>query len=216
MRGFGVEELTACYARGVFPMAESRDDPRLFLLDPDERGVIPLDGFHIPRSLRRTVRRDVFHITLDRCFEAVVDACAAPAPDRGETWINDKIRRLYLEMHQLGRAHSVECWRDGRLAGGLYGVSLGGAFFGESMFSRETDSSKTALVHLVARLRCGGYRLLDAQFTTSHLERFGARTITRDSYQRQLADALDAPADFFAMPEGMSGAQVLQSITQTS
>jgi len=216
MRGFGVEELLGCYARGVFPMAESRDDPRIFLLEPDERGVIPLDAFHIPRTLKRTVRRDVFHITVNRCFETVVRGCAAPAPGRDETWINDAIMSLYLDMHEAGHAHSIECWKDGALAGGLYGVSLGAAFFGESMFSRETDASKTALVHLVARLRFGGYRLLDAQFNTGHLERFGAVTVPRRAYKRMLAKAVQSPSDFYAFPEGLTGAQLLQSITQTS
>ncbi|TGY89837.1 leucyl/phenylalanyl-tRNA--protein transferase [Marinicauda algicola] len=216
MRGFGVEELIACYRRGVFPMAESREDPRIFLLNPDERGIIPLDRFHVPRSLRKTVRRDVFHVTVNRCFEAVVKACAAPGPNREETWINAPILRLYLDMHRAGYAHSLECWKEGRLAGGLYGVSLGGAFFGESMFSRATDASKVALVHLVARLKAGGYRLLDAQFTTAHLERFGAEAIGRDAYLDRLDRAVETDADFFALPEGLSGDQLLQSITQTS
>ncbi|MFN3835897.1 MAG: leucyl/phenylalanyl-tRNA--protein transferase [Glycocaulis sp.] len=216
MRGFGAKELLDCYARGVFPMAEDRDDPRVFLLDPDERGIIPLDAFHIPRSLARTVRRDVFHVTLNRCFSTVVDQCAAPAKGREQTWINDPIRNLYAELHEIGHAHSIECWHEGVLAGGLYGVSLGGAFFGESMFSRRTDASKVALVHLVARLNTGGYSLLDAQFMTGHLERFGAVAVSRAQYRKRLDMALKMPGDFFAMPEGMSGAQLLQSITQTS
>lgn len=216
MRGFGVEELIACYRRGVFPMAEARDDPRIFLLNPDERGIIPLDRFHMPRSLRKAVRQDIFHVTVNRCFETVVRACAAPGPGREDTWINAPILRLYLDMHKSGYAHSLECWRDGHLAGGLYGVSLGAAFFGESMFSRATDASKVALVHLVARLRTGGYRLLDAQFTTEHLERFGAQSIARDAYLDRLDRAAESEADFFAMPEGLSGAQLLQSIAQTS
>ncbi|MCH8521232.1 leucyl/phenylalanyl-tRNA--protein transferase [Glycocaulis sp.] len=216
MRGFGAKELLDCYARGVFPMAEDRDDPRVFLLDPDERGIIPLDGFHIPRSLARTVRRDVFHITVNRCFNAVVDQCAAPARGREHTWINDPIRHLYGELHEAGHAHSLECWHDGVLAGGLYGVSLGAAFFGESMFSRRTDASKVALVHLVARLKAGGYALLDTQFMTEHLGRFGAQAIGRDEYRARLDVAIRETADFFALPEGLSGRQLLQSITQTS
>lgn len=216
MRGFGVKELLGCYARGVFPMAESRDDPRVFLLEPDVRGVIPLNRFHIPRSLKKTVRKDIFHVTVNRCFETVVRHCASPSPGRTDTWINPVIESLYSEMHAEGHAHSVECWKDGALAGGLYGVSLGGAFFGESMFSRQTDASKTALVHLVARLKLGGYRLLDAQFTTEHLERFGAVGVPRRSYKQMLAKALDTDADFFALPEGLPGDQLLQSITQTS
>ncbi|MFP4518591.1 MAG: leucyl/phenylalanyl-tRNA--protein transferase [Oceanicaulis sp.] len=216
MRGFGVEELLSCYTRGVFPMAESRDDPRIFLLEPDVRGVIPLDGFHIPRSLKKTVKRDVFTVTVDRCFERVVRACAEPAPGREETWINQAIESLYLDMHAAGHAHSLECWKDGVLAGGLYGVRVGAAFFGESMFSRATDASKTALVHLVARLKIGGFRLLDAQFTTAHLERFGACGVPRRAYKRMLAEAAAADADFNAFPESASGAYALQSITQTS
>lgn len=216
MRGFGVKELLGCYARGVFPMAESRDDPRIFLLEPDIRGVIPLDGFHIPRSLKKTVKRDVFTVTVDHCFGTVVRLCAEPGPGREETWINPAIESLYLEMHEAGHAHSVECWKDGALAGGLYGVTLGAAFFGESMVSRVTDASKTALVHLVARLKRGGYTLLDAQFTTEHLERFGAAGVTRRAYKKMLADAVGREADFDALPAGASGAYVLQSITQTS
>ena len=216
MRGFGVEELLGCYARGVFPMAESRDDPRIFLLEPDVRGVIPLDAFHIPKSLKKTVKRDVFTITVDRCFPEVVRACAEPSPGRDDTWINASIESLYLEMHAAGHAHSLECWKDGALAGGLYGVRLGAAFFGESMFSRATDASKTALVHLVARLKAGGFSLLDAQFTTEHLERFGARGVPRRAYKRMLSQAISREADFEAFPAGASGAYALQSITQTS
>lgn len=216
MRGFGVEELLACYARGVFPMAESRSDSRIYLLEPDERGVIPLDRFHIPRSLQKTVRRDVFTFTVNRCFETVVRSCAAPAPGREDSWINDQILTLYLDMHAAGHAHSVEAWKDGRLAGGLYGVSLGAAFFGESMFSRETDASKAALVALVARLSIGGYRLLDTQFNTDHLKRFGALTISQAAYREQLDAAVALDGDFFALPEGVSGDQLLQSITHTS
>ena len=216
MRGFGAEDLIECYARGVFPMAEGRDDPRIYLLDPDERGVLPLEGFHIPRTLRKAVRQDTFDIRFDTAFEAVVAGCAEPAPGREETWINDGILSLYRELFQLGFAHSVESWQDGELAGGLYGVSLGGAFFGESMFSRRTDASKVALVHLVAQLKAGGFILLDTQFTTEHLERFGAITIPRAMYHLRLADALKIKTGFPAVPEGMSGAQALQSVTQTS
>lgn len=214
MRGFGVNELLACYRRGVFPMAESQDDPRIFLLNPDERGVIPLDDFHIPRSLKKTIRRDTYHVTVNRCFETVVRACAAPARGREDTWINDPIMNLYLEMHDQGYAHSLECWTGGELAGGLYGVCLGGAFFGESMFSQKTDASKTALVHLVVRLRHGGFQILDAQFTTEHLERFGARTISRDDYLLKLTDALEINADFFSLTEGLKGDQILQLCSQ--
>lgn len=216
MRGFGVEELLACYARGVFPMAESRSDTRVYLLEPDERGVIPLDGFHIPKSLKKTIRRDAFALTVNRCFETVVRSCAASAPGREDSWINDQILMLYLDMHAAGHAHSIEAWKDGKLAGGLYGVSLGGAFFGESMFSRETDASKVALVSLVARLIAGGYVLLDTQFNTDHLKRFGAQTISQELYRERLDLATEQAADFFALPEGVAGDQLLQSITQTS
>jgi leucyl/phenylalanyl-tRNA--protein transferase len=189
-RAFGPDELLSCYARGVFPMADGRDDPRLFLVDPDERGILPLDGFHVPGRLARTVRRGPYEIRVDSAFEAVVAQCAAPAPDRQETWINDTILRLYGALFLRGHAHSVECWRDGALVGGLYGVSLGAAFFGESMFSRATDASKIALVHLVALLKAGGFVLLDTQFITNHLTQFGAVAIARGSYRQKLKDAL--------------------------
>lgn len=216
MRGFGAQDLIDCYARGVFPMAEGRDDPRIYLLDPDERGVLPLDGFHIPRSLKKTVRQDLYQISVNECFEDVVRGCAAPAPGREETWINSGIFSLYSELHRRGHAHSVECWAGGELVGGLYGVTLGGAFFGESMFSRRRDASKVALVHLVARLRVGGFVLLDTQFTTEHLERFGTETISRADYKTRLASALGVKADFHALPAEFSGSQALQSSTQTS
>ncbi|MAC90121.1 MULTISPECIES: leucyl/phenylalanyl-tRNA--protein transferase [Maricaulis] len=216
MRGFGAEELLNCYARGVFPMAEGRDDPRIYLLDPDERGIIPLDQFHASRSLRKTVRQDVYQVTINQDFEAVVAGCAQSAPGREETWINESIIRLYSQLHDAGYAHSVECWSGADLVGGLYGVSLGAAFFGESMFSLRRDASKVALVHLIARLRAGGYSLLDTQFTTEHLESFGARTISRSDYRERLAEALIFEADFSALPDETTGAQALQSITQTS
>ncbi len=206
----------ACYARGVFPMAETRADPRIFLVEPERRGVIPLDGLHIPQRLGRTVRSDRFEMRIDTAFEAVIDACALPRPDREETWINAPIRELYVALFARGAAHSVECWRDGQLIGGLYGVALGGAFFGESMFSDERDASKVALVHLVARLKAGGYALLDAQFQTDHLARFGAVEISRSEYKRRLARAISADADFFALPGRLSGAQALQAISQAS
>ncbi|WP_323761514.1 leucyl/phenylalanyl-tRNA--protein transferase [Maricaulis sp.] len=216
MRGFGAEELLNCYARGVFPMAEGRDDPRIYLLDPDERGIIPLNAFHVSRSLRKKVRQDVFQVTVDQDFAAVVAGCAQPSADREETWINDSIIRLYSELHAAGYAHSVECWSAGEMVGGLYGVSLGAAFFGESMFSVRRDASKVALVHLIARLKAGGYTLLDTQFTTAHLESFGALTIPRSAYRERLADALIFEADFNALPDEISGPQALQSTTQTS
>ena len=192
--------LLRAYAIGVFPMAEDRDDPDLFWVDPRMRGIIPLDGFHVPKRLRRTVRGDRFQITANREFEGVIEGCAQSNEGRPRTWINDRIITLYTALHHLGHAHSVECWRDGELVGGLYGVSLGGAFFGESMFSREPDASKIALVHLVARLRVGDFQLLDSQFITRHLRRFGAIEIPRSEYRQRLADALKVKARFNRAP----------------
>ncbi|MGQ9367362.1 leucyl/phenylalanyl-tRNA--protein transferase [Azospirillum sp. ST 5-10] len=188
--------LLRAYAAGIFPMAESAESTDLYWFDPELRGVLPLERFHVPRRLRRTVRRGLFEVRVDGDFGAVIRACAEATADRPKTWINGDIVRLYGELHDAGFAHSVECWRDGELAGGLYGVSLAGAFFGESMFSRATDASKVALVHLVARLRAGGYTLLDTQFVTEHLSQFGALEIPRAEYRRRLADALGRPADF--------------------
>lgn len=188
--------LLRAYAIGVFPMAEDRDDPDLFWVDPRMRGIIPLDRFHVPRRLRRTVRSDRFQVTVDTDFEGLIEGCAEPTAGRPRTWINDRIIMLYTSLHRLGYAHSIECRRGGELVGGLYGVALGGAFFGESMFSRESDASKVALVHLVARLRGGGFTLLDSQFITRHLRRFGAAEIPRSEYRQRLADALKTKADF--------------------
>jgi leucyl/phenylalanyl-tRNA--protein transferase len=216
MDHFGARELLACYARGVFPMADAREDARVFLIDPERRGVIPLDRFHIPRRLARTVRAEPFEIRTDTVFAQVVAACAAATPNRAETWINDPIEQLYGELHAQGHAHSVECWLDGELVGGLYGVALQGAFFGESMFSRRTDASKVALVHLVARLIAGGFALLDTQFLTEHLSRFGAEEIPRREYQKRLARALRLDASFQGLTAGGGGATVLQLITQAS
>lgn len=212
----GPEELLDCYRAGVFPMAETRNSDSLYLVDPTERGVIPLEGFHVPSRLARKMRRDPFRITHDRAFNEVMRLCAEPAPGRYETWINDDILRLYAALHARGNAHSIECWIGDRLVGGLYGVSLGAAFFGESMFSRETDASKIALVALVARLRAGGFQLLDAQFQTDHLAQFGAETMSRAQFRKRLQSALRGSGDFSRMPEGVSGVQLLQSIAQTS
>jgi leucyl/phenylalanyl-tRNA--protein transferase len=207
--GFGPRDLLACYARGVFPMADARDDLRVFLIDPEKRGVIPLDRFHVPRRLARTVRADPFEVRVDTAFGAVVQACAESKPGRVETWINHPIERLYLALHDLGFAHSVECWRDGELVGGLYGVSLKGAFFGESMFSRARDASKVALVHLVARLIAGGYRLLDAQFMTEHLGQFGAEEIPRREYLRRLDRAMAVEGDFYVIGSSAAAGDAL-------
>lgn len=189
------ELLLRAYRAGLFPMAESRRGDRLYWLDPELRGVIPLDGFHLPKRLLRTVLSGPYTVTSNRDFAAVIAGCAAPAEGREETWINPEIERLFTALHRMGHAHSIETWLGppghGRLVGGLYGVSLGGAFFGESMFSRARDASKVALVHLVARLRLMGFRLLDAQFQTTHLAQFGCREVPRQHYKRLLSDAVE-------------------------
>ena len=210
------ELLLRAYAVGIFPMAESRRDNDIHWIDPEIRGVLPLESFHIPKSLRRTLRRRPFEVRVDSDFAGVIEACATPTDDRRDTWINGPIERLYTELHAMGFAHSVECWREGELVGGLYGVSLGGAFFGESMFSRATDASKVALVHLVCRLRLGGFLLLDTQFQTPHLSRFGVVEVSRDDYRRLLSRAVRRQAQF---PLELSEAELeafVQSITQTS
>lgn len=217
---FDTTDLLNCYRRGVFPMADSREDMRLFLMDPDLRGILPLDRFHVPKRLRKTVRQDPFRVTVDTAFNRVIEACAEPHPTRPATWINDPILNLYGALHRQGFAHSVECWtEDDDLVGGLYGVALGGAFFGESMFSRATDASKIALVHLVARLKLGGFELLDAQFHNPHLEQFGLEEITRDDFRAKLWSALRVNADFYsAGSRGLStaGSTSLQAMTQIS
>ncbi len=196
-----VEILLRAYRFGVFPMAETRSGNSLHWLDPKQRGILPLRGFHLSRRLMRTVLADRFEVSADRDFAATIAGCATPAPGRPDTWINPLIERLFTEMHERGHAHSIECRRDGELVGGLYGVSIGGAFFGESMFSFATDASKVALVHLVARLRLGGYRLLDTQFVTEHLTQFGAHEIPRAEYKLRLAEAVEAPARWIASPD---------------
>jgi leucyl/phenylalanyl-tRNA--protein transferase len=211
------EVLLKAYSVGIFPMAESASDPGLFWLEPEKRGILPLDEFHVSRRLARTVRQDRFEIRVDHDFDAVIDACAASTSIRRKTWINRRIRTLYRDLFSIGHAHTVEAWREGRLVGGLYGVRLGAAFFGESMFYRETDASKVALVHLVARLKRGGFTLLDTQFTTEHLKSFGAIEIPREEYQSLLDDAVNRPANFYGWGAGgATGEEVLQSISQTS
>jgi leucyl/phenylalanyl-tRNA--protein transferase len=190
--------LLSAYASGLFPMANDRHDPTIHWIEPRRRGILPLDGFHEPKSLRKQIRRQRFEVRVDQAFEQVIQACAERCPERPRTWLNDDLIELYCTLHRQGYAHSVESWGDGRLVGGLYGVSLGAAFFGESMFSRARDASKVALVALVERLRAGGYLLLDTQFVTDHLRRFGAVEIARDSYQRQLRRALETPAVFYS------------------
>lgn len=224
--------LLRAYAAGIFPMADARDTDELFWVEPRKRGVLPLDNFHLPRSLAKLLRQERFELTADRAFERVMRACAEPAPERADTWINEAILDGYVRLHGLGFAHSVECWKDGELAGGLYGVKLGAAFFGESMFTRVRDGSKVALAHLIARLRVGQFRLLDTQFLTDHLARFGAIEIPRAAYRSALDSALAVEADFFALealslPPGgvrpativsgpVSGKLIAQLLTQTS
>jgi leucyl/phenylalanyl-tRNA--protein transferase len=198
--------LLAAYAAGIFPMAESADDAELFWVDPRRRGILPLDAFHVPRRLRRVVRQGSFEIRCDSAFEDIIRGCAEATEKRPNTWINDEIVRLYSALFARGAAHSVEAWQDATLVGGLYGVSLGAAFFGESMFSLVTDASKVALVHLAVRLRLGGYRLLDTQFLTPHLAQFGGVEIPRARYRRLLAEALGYRASFpAALPEAVRG-----------
>ncbi len=194
------ELVLRAYAAGIFPMAENRDDPTVFWVDPRVRGVLPLETFHIPRKLRKIVRRGDFEVQCDSAFADVIDRCAQTTAERHETWINKEIRGAYIDLHDRGFAHSVECWRKGELVGGLYGVSLGCAFFGESMFSRETNASKVALVHLVARLRMANYRLLDTQFVTDHLRQFGAVEIPCRVYLERLEDAIRYQTVFPADP----------------
>jgi leucyl/phenylalanyl-tRNA---protein transferase len=206
------EVLLKAYACGIFPMAENADDPALYWIEPEKRGIIPLDGFHVPVRLARTVRSDRFQIRINHDFEGVLDGCSEPRPGRTRTWINERIRTLYRKLYNIGHCHSVEAYEDGILAGGLYGVCLGRAFFGESMFHRSRDASKVALVHLVARLRAGGFRLLDTQFVTDHLRIFGAVEVSRRQYHRLLEAALVGEADFGALDpaRNLTGADALR------
>lgn len=192
--------LLHAYRIGLFPMADPDDEDRIYWYAPDPRAILPLDGLRVTRSLRQRIRRGTFRVSVDEAFERVISACAAPAPGREQTWISDEIRWAYTALHRAGYAHSVECWdADGQLAGGLYGVRLGGAFFGESMFSRQTDASKVALVHLVERLRAGGFALLDVQMQTDHLARMGAVEVSREAYERRLDAALARSGDWNAL-----------------
>jgi leucyl/phenylalanyl-tRNA--protein transferase len=191
------ELMIRAYAAGIFPMSDGADQPGIFWVDPQRRGVFPLDGFHISRSLQRRIRKGGYEVALNRDFAGVVAACA----NRDETWINGELFRTYLALHARGYGHSVEVWMDGELAGGVFGVTIGAAFFGESMFSRRTDGSKIALAYLVRRLRAGGFQLFDTQFTTEHLERLGAVELPRADYRRQLQIAVTSPADFFAIDD---------------
>ena len=206
------ELLLSAYATGIFPMAESREDPTIHWVDPKRRGIIPLDGFHISRSLRRRLLQGGLNVTADRDFEAVVTGCA----DRPETWINAQIFDLYARLHRMGHAHSIEVWQGDALVGGVYGVVLGAAFFGESMFSRRSNASKVALAYLVDRLRLGGFKLFDTQFITAHLRSLGAVEIPRADYRRRLAEALARPADFLRPPLPADPQELLQRSTQMS
>jgi leucyl/phenylalanyl-tRNA--protein transferase len=208
------EVLLKAYACGIFPMAESADDPALYWIEPEQRGIIPLDRFHVPDRLARTVRSDRFVLAVDRDFDAVIDGCAQPVPGRSRTWINPRIHNLYRKLYERGDCHTVEVYEAGELVGGLYGVSLGRAFFGESMFHRVRDASKVALVHLVARLKAGRYRLLDTQFVTDHLRTFGAVEVTRPAYHKLLDAALVGEGDFgaLALDRPISGSAALASL----
>ena len=203
------EVLLKAYACGIFPMAESADDPALYWIEPEKRGVIPLDRFHVPARLARTVRSDRFTVLIDRDFNGVLDGCAEPQPGRQRTWINARIRTLYRKLYERRHCHSVEVYDGDELVGGLYGVTLGRAFFGESMFHRARDASKVALVHLVARLRAGGFKLLDTQFVTEHLMTFGAVEVPQRQYHKLLEAALSGEGDFSALGVAVSGAQAL-------
>lgn len=191
---------------GIFPMSDARNDPEIFWVEPRIRAILPLDGFHLPKSLAKVIRQDRFEITADRAFAQVIAACAEAAPDRAETWINSEIEQAFVKLHKMGFAHSIECWREGKLVGGLYGLSVGRAFFGESMFSRATDASKTALAALVARLRMGGYALLDCQFMTEHLAKFGAIEMPQEEYLKRLHHILSPDRSGQFAGEGAAGA----------
>ncbi|MFC3050939.1 leucyl/phenylalanyl-tRNA--protein transferase [Kordiimonas pumila] len=209
--------LLQAYASGVFPMSEGREDDELFWVDPEERGILPLTSFHIPKSLAKVIRQERYSITANTCFKTVVQSCAKPTRGRETTWISERIEALYSELHRRGYAHSIECWEAGNLVGGLYGVSLAGAFFGESMFSTATNASKVSLVYLVARLIRGGYKLLDTQFITDHLKQFGALEISRTEYRKRLHEALTVEnVRFDQLDDTVSGATIMHLITQTS
>lgn len=211
--GLTPDVLLKAYACGIFPMAESAEDPALFWIDPEERGVIPLDGFHVPTRLARTVRNMRLTVVCDRDFPAVIEGCAEPGPKRARTWINAPIRKLYRALFEIGHCHTVEVHDGEALVGGLYGVSLGRAFFGESMFHRARDASKIALVHLVARLKLGGYELLDTQFLTDHLKMFGATEVPQERYGRLLARAIRDEADTSVFARALTGAEAVRLAT---
>jgi len=204
--------LLKAYACGIFPMAESADDPALYWIEPQARGVLPLDAVHVPRRLARTIRSGAFEVRINSDFAGVIDGCAASRPGRRSTWINARIRSLYGALFKQGRCHTVETWKDGRLVGGLYGVTLGGAFFGESMFSTERDASKIALVYLVARLIHGGFTLLDTQFVTDHLRQFGTIELDKIEFQRALDRAVAGRGDFLALAADTPAERILEIV----
>jgi leucyl/phenylalanyl-tRNA---protein transferase len=208
--------LLKAYACGIFPMAESASDPTLYWIEPEDRGVLPLDRIRVPGRLARTIRQEKFEVRVDHDFYGVIAGCAASRPGRRSTWINKRITELYAELFEMGFCHTVEVWRDGRMVGGLYGVHLGGAFFGESMFSTERDASKVALIYLAARLIYGGFKLLDTQFVTDHLRQFGAIEIPRAKFHGLLEAALQHHSTFHELPEGLPASSVLQLVSQTS
>lgn len=210
------EILLRAYAAGIFPMAESEDDPELFWVDPECRGILPLDQFHIPKRLIRTVKAQPYTVRIDTAFERVISECAAQSAGRPSTWINQSVRNLYGQLFKMGHCHSVEVWQEDELVGGLYGIGLGAAFFGESMFTRKTDASKIALVYLVARLVHGGFSLLDTQFVTDHLKRFGTIEIDREEYHSRLAHALERRGDFYSLALDADPNEVLQLVSHTS
>ncbi|MEE9587032.1 MAG: leucyl/phenylalanyl-tRNA--protein transferase [Hyphomicrobiaceae bacterium] len=208
--------LLKAYSCGIFPMAESADDNALYWIEPQNRGILPLDELHVPRRLCRTIRQENFEIRVDGDFEGVIAGCAASRPGRTSTWINGRVHQLYSELFRIGNCHTIEVWRDGQMIGGLYGVHLGGAFFGESMFSVERDASKIALIFLAARLIAGGFLLLDTQFVTDHLRQFGTVEVARDQFQVLLDAALDREADFRALDDGITGSDTLELIAAHS
>ena len=212
----GVRALLNAYANGVFPMAASAESPELYLQDPEWRGIIPLDGIRVPRRLARTIRQAPYEVRVDTDFEGVIAGCAEETPERGSTWINKEIRQLYRTLFDLGHCHTVEVWHEGRLSGGLYGVTLKGAYFGESMFSRVRDASKIALIYLCARLIHGGYSLLDTQFITPHLEQFGTIEIPRREFHGLLRDALESDGQFSRLPADAPPERILDLVREAA
>jgi len=212
------ELLMHAYAQGIFPMAESADTDEVYWVDPELRGIFPLDDFHVPKKLAKTILKKPFRVTVNKAFREVISACAAPkaGQDRDNTWINDAIIDVYNQLHLLGYVHSIECWQDDQLVGGLYGVCFSGVFCGESMFHTQTDASKIALVYLVARLKVGGFQLLDTQFITPHLAQFGAIEVPRREYKKRLQEALEIEGDFYSLSADASPETILHSVTQIS